>query len=94
MYSIRAYNDIIAEFTSTLLEPVISTTLSLKINYASPKKLVTKSRISNKLQISIIVNLLFKKDSSFKITKPDLKRLFQRAALVIHLMSEGEFYDH
>ena len=94
MYSIRTYNDIIAEFTSTLLEPVISTALSLKINYASPKKLVTKSRISNKLQISIIVNLLFKKDSSFKISKPDLKRLFQRATLVIHLMSEGEFYDH
>ena len=67
MYSIRTYNDIIAEFTSTLLEPVISTTLSLKINYASPKKLVTKSRISNKLQISIIVNLLFKRTLALRL---------------------------
>ena len=39
------------------------------------------------------VDLLFEKNTAFKISKADLKKLFQFATPGTHFMSEGKFYD-
>ena len=43
--------------------------------------------------IDIAVDLLFEKNPGFKISKADLRKLFQFAASGTHFMFEGKFYD-
>ena len=43
--------------------------------------------------IDIAVDLLFEKNTGFKISKADLKKLFQFATSGTHFMFEGKFYD-
>ena len=43
--------------------------------------------------IDIVVDLLFEKNTGFKISKAYLKKLFQFATSGTHFMFEGKFYD-
>ena len=43
--------------------------------------------------IEIAVELIFRNNSQLKVTKPELKQLFNFATSVIHLIFSGSFYD-
>ena len=106
--SIGTYNYNLAKFLSSLLEPVISTTHCTKDSFSFCEK-IKKVRASNKFLVSyvcslftsfpltetidIAVDLLFEKNMGFKISKADLKNLFQFATSGTHFMFEGKFYD-
>ena len=106
--SIGTYNYNLAKFLSSLLEPVISTTHCTKDSFGFCEE-IKNVRASNKFlvfyvcslftsiplteTIDIAVDLLFEKNTGFKISKADLKKLFQFANSGTHLMFEGKFYD-
>ena len=107
--SIGTYNYNLAKFLSSLLEPVISTMHCTKDSFsiceeiknvrASNKFLVSYdvcslfTSIPLTETIDIAVDLLFEKNPGFKISKADLKKLFQFATSGTHFMFEGKFYD-
>ena len=107
--SIGTYNYNLAKFLSSLLEPVISTTHCTKDSFsfceeikkvrANNKFLVSYdvcslfTSISLAETIDIAVDLLFEKNPGFKISKADLRKLFQFATSGTHFMFEGKFYD-
>ena len=94
---------------SSLLEPVISTTHCTKDSFSfcgeikkvrfSNKLLVSYdvcslfTSIPLTETIDITVDVLFEKNTGFKISKADLKKLFQLAISGTHFMFEGKFYD-
>ena len=107
--SIGTYNYNLAEFLSSLLEPVNCTTHCTKDSFSFCEE-IKKVSASNKLLVSydvcslfssiplneainITVDLLFEKNPGFKISKADQKKLFQFATSGTHFMFEGKFYD-
>ena len=107
--SIGTYNYNQAKFLSSLLEPVISTTHCTKdlFSFCQEIKKVRDSNkflvsydvcslytsIPLAETIDIAVDLLFEKNPGFKISKADLRKLFQFATSGVHFMFQGKFYD-
>ena len=107
--SISTYNYNLAKFLSSLLETVISAMHCTKDSFRFCEEIKQVRASNNFLvsydvcslftsiplteTIDIAVDLLFEKNTGFKISKADLEKLFQFATSGTHFTFEGKFYD-
>ena len=109
MSSVGAYNYNLAKYLGSLLVPLLSDKYSVKDSFSFVEELRSfdfkdKFLISFDVEslftniplnetIDIAVDLIFKHNPEFSITKPDLKKLFLFATAETHFLFNGKCYD-
>ena len=107
--SIGSYNYNLAKFLTDMLDPVIPTEYCAKDSFSYCKEVqeVSSSNkfmisydvcslftsIPLKETIDIAVNLIFDKYPDLKITRQELKKLFEFATSGTHFLFDGSYYD-
>ena len=108
--SIGTYNYNLAKFLSKLIDPVISKEHCAKYSFSFCEEIQQVNSNDNFLvsydvcslftsiplqeTIQIAVELIFQNNPQLKVTKRELKQLFNFATSGTHFIFNGSFYDH